>query len=536
MKWTKILSTFLLALLLITMTPFTAMAENISPQIPTPSQLSQKLSLGFYHSAVIKADGSLWMWGRNQYGQLGDGTYLSSATPIKVMDDVISVSLGTSHSAAIKSDGSLWMWGLNFKSKPEKVMDDVIYVELGGFHSAAIKSDSSLWMWGNNRYGQLGCGYTSTGEYEPIKVMEDVTAVNLGKNHSSALKSDGSFWIWGNNEYGQLGTGYLTDKWVPIQRSYNITAMSLGGEYSGYIMRDGTLATWGHNNMGQLGDGSGGYFDSWQLLPTKMMSDAQALSFGDDHSAAIKTDGTLWMWGDDWEGQLGTGTEEWNHFEPAPVQIMSDVAGVSLGGEHSAAVKTDGSLWIWGDNQYGQLGNGESGSDASGHFKRSTVPIEIMPAGSIFDTSIHVTGITLSHTDTTLTAGETMQLTATIIPNNATNKAIIWSSADNTIATVDSEGFITAVAEGDTVITATTEDNGLSAKCFVHVHDTQLGDVNADGVINASDALEALRHSVKEIVLSDAAFVRADVNNNKTVDASDALQILRYSVKEISHF
>ena len=143
---------------------------------------------------AVKTDGSLWAWGGNNYGQLGDGTNIDHKIPVKIMDDVAAISSGGNHSTAIKTDGSLWSWGRNFGGEfkdggeyfefyylPIKIMDDVASVSAGEYHTIALKKDGSLWAWGWNAYGQLGDG-TNTSRNAPVKIMDDVmlpTAVRL---------------------------------------------------------------------------------------------------------------------------------------------------------------------------------------------------------------------------------------------------------------------------------------------------------------------------------------------------------------------
>ena len=150
---------------------------------------------------------------------------------------------------------------------------------------------------------------------------------------------------------------------------------------------------------------------------------------------------------------------------------------------------------------------------------------------------IPIESVTLEPKDVSLHVGETLMLKASILPENASNKTLKWESTDSNIVTVNN-GNVMAVGVGDAVITVTTEDGNKKAFCFINVSEENgmLGDINQDGSINASDALLALRHAVKEIVLSGDQFIRADVTKDNVVNASDALQILRYSVKEITAF
>ncbi|MBQ6586518.1 MAG: S8 family serine peptidase, partial [Coriobacteriales bacterium] len=191
-----------------------------------------QVSLGAYDTAVLKADGSLWMWGYGAEGQMGNGkTWMENTTPVKVMDDVAQVSVGEYHCAAIKKDGTLWMWGSNDRGQlgdgsyrnratPVKIMDDVTQVSLGAYHSAAIKKDGSLWTWGDNvgpagiNWGLLGNADTET-RAKPAKLMDDVVQVSLGDAHPAAIKKDGSLWMWGANREGQLGDGSKDDHSSP---------------------------------------------------------------------------------------------------------------------------------------------------------------------------------------------------------------------------------------------------------------------------------------------------------------------------------
>ena len=263
----------------------------------------EAISCGRWHTAAIKNDGSLWMWGSNLFGELGNGGVGNAAyaagriqtIPVKVLDDVVAVSCGGSNTAVIKADGSLWMWGENtsgelgnggrgnskyaggatIQTVPIKIMDNVVAVSCGSSHVAAIKSDGTLWMWGYNADGQLGNGESGkiadTGSYVcsnvPIQVMDNVVAVSCGY-HTAAIKTDGSLWMWGSNRCGELGNGGAgngsddyggTIQTVPIKVMDDVTAVHCGNARTFIIKPDGTLWACGANNYGQLGTGYGKY-------------------------------------------------------------------------------------------------------------------------------------------------------------------------------------------------------------------------------------------------------------------------------------
>ena len=319
------------------------------------------ISAGDGHTMAIKADGSLWAWGWNVYGQLGDGTTIDRYAPIKIMDSVVSVSAGTIHNMAIKTDGSLWAWGYNGTGElgdgtkidrytPVKIMDSVVSVSAGGSHTMAIKTDGSLWAWGHNGIGRLGDG-TTTSRSTPVKIMDSVVSVSAGDGHTMAIKADGSLWAWGYNSDGQLGDGTRIDRYNPVKIMDSVVSVSAGGCYTMAIKTDGSLWAWGWNAIGQLGDGT--TIDRYN--PVKIMDSVVSVSAGGYHTMAIKSDGSLWAWGGNYYGPLGDGTRT---SRSTPVKIMDSVVSVSAGSSHTMAITADGILWAWGYNYYGWLGDG----------------------------------------------------------------------------------------------------------------------------------------------------------------------------------
>ena len=339
-----------------------------------------KINAGTERNCAIK-DGALYCWGRNNVGQLGDGTEDDRSVPTPVLtmgSGVTEVSTRYSHTCAIK-DEALYCWGWNISGQlgggtitsylvsnpnpnPVLTMDsDVTQVSAGGAHTCAIK-DGELYCWGSTRQGQLGHDDGTTGDKPtPTQVKNmtsGVTQVSAGGAHTCAIQS-GKLFCWGSNGSGRLGhdDGTTDDKPTPTQvknMTSGVTQVSAGGAHTCAI-KNGELWCWGRNKYGQLGDGT----TDDKPTPTQvknMTSGVTQVSVGYHHICAIKSGG-LWCWGRSDYGQLGDGT---GTTRLVPTSIMdSDVTQVSAGNWHTCAIKS-GALYCWGANQYGQLGDGNT--------------------------------------------------------------------------------------------------------------------------------------------------------------------------------
>ncbi|MFL5352545.1 PKD domain-containing protein [Archangium sp.] len=336
---------------------------------------AQVLDAGDDHTVMLKPDGTVWAWGYNGYGQLGDGTTGYRGTPSQVpgLSNIISIAAGSNQTLALKQDGTVWSWGSNVngqlgdgtstsRASPVQVtgLSNITAISAGGVHSLALKQDGTLWAWGANGQGQLGDG-TTNYRASPIKVpgLSNITALSAGYLHSLALKQDGTLWAWGYNQYGPLGDGTTTNRSSPVQVSglSNIIAISAGTSHSVALKQDGTVWAWGYNSYGQLGDGTTTNRSSPVQVPG--LSNIIALTAGNYHSLALKQDGNLWAWGYNVTGQLGDGTTT-QRTSPVQVSGLSNITALSTGQYHTVALKQDGTVWSWGYNQYGQLGNGTS--------------------------------------------------------------------------------------------------------------------------------------------------------------------------------
>ncbi len=345
--------------------------------VKTTTLPAQKIAAGGWHSLAICNDSIVKAFGENATGQLGDGTTTDKNTPVTVngLSGIIAVSAGgdqlEAHSMALRSNGTVWAWGSNIygglgngttnsSNNPVQVLllSGVKAISAGGWHSVALKNDGTVWTWGWNIDGQLGDG-TTTDKTIPTQVpgLTNVIKVVAGTYHVLALKNDGTVWAWGDNISGQIGDGTTADRTSPVQVSglSGITDIAAGRFFSLAIKNDGTVWTWGENLYGQLGNGNTN--NSSVPIQVNGLNGVTLACCGAFHCMAVKNDGTIWAWGRNTYGNLGDNTVA---HKSSPVQMIgiTNAVGLAAGTNFSLLYKADGTFWGCGRNASGQLGDG----------------------------------------------------------------------------------------------------------------------------------------------------------------------------------
>jgi len=355
------------------------------------------LASGSIHSLTLRSDGTVWAFGSNTFGQLGSTTSNPNPTTTQVpgLTNVTAISAGDAHSLALRSDGTVWGFGYNSYGQlgtttnngtgspnptPTKVpgLTNVTAISAGTYHSLALRSDGTVWAFGYNYNGQLGAT-TNNGTVNPnptptkVPGLTNVTAISASLNHSLALRSDGTVWGFGENTHGQLGTttnnGTGTPNPTPtkVPGLTNVTAISAGEVHSLVLRSDGTVWAFGRNYQGQLGISTNSGNGNSNPTPTKVpgLTGVTAISASGSNSLVLRSDGTVWAFGDNYYGQLGTIVNNSTSYpNPTPTQVpgLTNVTAIRtggniLGGGQALALRSDGTVWAFGNNRYGQLGS-----------------------------------------------------------------------------------------------------------------------------------------------------------------------------------
>jgi alpha-tubulin suppressor-like RCC1 family protein len=389
----------------------------------------------------VSSINSVAAWGDNEYGQLGNGTtggISNTPVPVSVLDesDIKALAVGGFHSLALKRDGTVWAWGNNHwgqlgngttddSNTPVQVKDQndptgfltgVQAIDAGIGHSIALKNDGTVVTWGDNGWGQLGDGTDDSSVVGhdvphpyPVKVkdlngVDDLTgveAIAAGAVHSLALLEDGTVAAWGVNDLGQLGEGSnieFSNTPREVIKLSGVEAIASGLHHSLALLPDGTVKAWGTNFNGELGYGTASKnqfsntpgtvknADGTPLDGVKQLAGGADQPGGDDtlaaFSLALKVDGTVAAWGANDQGQLGDGTTTERH-APVKAANLSGIKAIAAGGGHSLALTTSGKVWAWGDNEYGQLGDGTT-TDRHAPFQSRAVSGVVAVAAGLY--------------------------------------------------------------------------------------------------------------------------------------------------------
>lgn len=371
---------------------------------PSPGQSTPpavRIAAGANHTLAILADGSVWSWGANTYGQLGDGTTSDRLAPVQVQGlpgPAQAIAAGEGHSLVLLNDGTVWGWGDDRKNQlsPEVVKDtdpitpiiptpipvyctaeryyvqvgnvwqpgplrDIVDVAAGSTHSMALTSDGAVITFGFNLYGQLGRpGAQSPRLANEVELGFRITAIAAGDEFSLALDEDGWIWGWGSNSAGQLGdhsqSQFDSPREIPFMM--NIQAIAAGGDHTLALKTDGTVRAVGSNRYGQLGDET---YSGPTATTVYGLPPITAIAAGYAHSLALGNDGRVYGFGDNGAGQIGI-PDTLSHSAPsvvAPIRDLQDVRAIAAGNQHSLCLVSGcPTILSWGDNRVGQLGDG----------------------------------------------------------------------------------------------------------------------------------------------------------------------------------
>ena len=371
---------------------FTASALAVSAQPTTnlpPSPIVQFFGGGRFTMALL-ADGTVWTWGGNNTGKLGNNQAASDESqdvhlPIQVhgpnnvgyLNSVIAISAGESHNTVLRSDSTVWAWGWNAYGQlgngttndswvPVRVgtLTNVVAISGRGYHTLALKADGTVWAWGWNVYGQLGINSTASVLVpQQVLGLTNPATISAAYTTSLVLMSNGTVKMWGTDRKGEMGQGIPGfHSYLPVSVPGISNVLSVSGDFQEpeALKTDGTIWMWGWNNLGQLGNGT--------TLDTNMPVQVLNLTnmifagvTGDRDNCALKADHSVWIWGRNYNGQLGNGmTDSVAHPFPQEMAAFGNapVIAVQTPDWHSLALEADGTLWGWGSNDEGQLGNG----------------------------------------------------------------------------------------------------------------------------------------------------------------------------------
>jgi alpha-tubulin suppressor-like RCC1 family protein len=342
------------------------------------------ISVGDQFACAVTSVGHAYCWGRNEYGQLGNGTTTDSSTPTLVSGlsgNAVAIAVGRSHACALTVGGLVFCWGFNQSGQlgngtstsstvaaPVSGLAGAVAIAAGEQFVCAVVAGGLVECWGDNKAGQLGNGMRGGFSNTP-SIVKDLTTsstpknvlISAGQTHACALTLKGGVACWGANEEGQLGNGTTSNSAIPVlvhELDVGIVAIASGGLFSCAMSGSGILHCWGHGTEGELGSGASPPTSSVPVSVSGFSGGIAAVAAGNNFSCAITLLGDALCWGDNSHGQLGNG-ETTSSPIPVPVRgLKGRITAISAGANHACAVANTGVVLCWGENTSGQLGNG----------------------------------------------------------------------------------------------------------------------------------------------------------------------------------
>lgn len=367
-----------------------ATTGSTNPVYVTGTNVATAVSVGAAGACAVRTNGTVACWGRNHAGQLGNGASSGeNPNPVPVMvegvDDVVAVSAEGVQTCAVHATGTVSCWGVLDPSlgdghtsgslHPIEVadIDDAVDVTTGNSFACALHASGEVSCWGSNHQGRLGVdGIDDASTPVTVGGIDDAVAITAGTAHACVLHASGGVSCWGQNQAGQLGDGTADGDDVGVATPVSVTglgdavAISGGAAHTCAVRATGAVVCWGMNNFGQLGNGT----TDWSAVPVQvaMVSGAVDVATGEYFSCAVRDSGGMWCWGRNNQGQLGNGTVgDWDAANPSRVTVadLSDAVSADASSTGVCAVRADGGVVCWGQNDYGQLGSGTAGGNSS---------------------------------------------------------------------------------------------------------------------------------------------------------------------------
>ncbi len=344
----------------------------------TECQCIESVAAGSEHTCALKTDGSVWCWGNNQDGALGDGTIDARSTPLVVngLPAIQQVAAGEFHTCALDTGGDVWCWGHNEygsvgdgtttrRTSPVELtgLPAIRAIDAGEFHTCALDVEDNVWCWGRNQRGQLGDGTTVDRGTPAVVTMAPVDSIAIEGHHACATTADGVL-CWGKNLFGQLGDGTTVDRHLPTLSDMLAPAagLGLGGEHTCFYRADGSSWCFGRGDSGQLGDGA--REDRAEPVQVQTLDDSVQIVAGEWHTCSLQSNGKVYCWGLNLNGVVGDGTTSDRSAPVGPVKALPPADIIASGERHTCALSMDKRVMCWGYNGFGQLGDGTT-SDRS---------------------------------------------------------------------------------------------------------------------------------------------------------------------------